>query len=289
MKQGMNLSGRRAQRGLSIIELMIAMVIGMVTVGAVFAAYLAAGQSSRHSQAMAQISEDANAAFAVLRSHVAMAGFSRPISQGSGGAFVRAYSGAALFGCDQQFVDTAIAIGALTCQAAPASGTVPDAVAVAFEADASNAVASSGVPVDCLGSSLALEGTAPNQYYLSTARFFVDAGALKCRGVTSTGAQALVENVVDMQVRYGVPDVAKGPITWYGDAADLGSDAALWGRAESVRVCVVVASEQQVLDDVAAYTPCFPANYGDTVTPTDRRLYRAFTTTIVLHNRTPNA
>jgi hypothetical protein len=49
----------------------------------------------------------------------------------------------------------------------------------------------------------------------------------------------------------------------------------------SARICLLVASEDEVLDNATDYVDCG----GDTQTPGDRRLYRAFTQTIVLHNR----
>jgi type IV pilus assembly protein PilW len=50
----------------------------------------------------------------------------------------------------------------------------------------------------------------------------------------------------------------------------------------SARICIVVSSDTPVLD---APAPPYLGCSGETVTPTDKRLYRAFTTTVVLQNR----
>ncbi|TDM09175.1 MAG: hypothetical protein C4K60_07630 [Ideonella sp. MAG2] len=138
------------RRGLSLVELMIAMVIGLVVVGAVLAAYLGSGASSRHSQALAQITEDATVALNLMRSHLAQAGYSRPVAF-NGGKIVPAYTGPSLFGCNSGFADLSKPIEQLSCGAGS-----QHAFAVAYEADSSNSVlgGSPRVPLDCIGNGL---------------------------------------------------------------------------------------------------------------------------------------
>lgn len=281
---------RSLQAGLSLIELMISLLIGFVVVGAVLAAYVGSGTSSRNTQAMSQITEDASVALNVIRTHLAMAGYSRPIGLNAQKIFQKAQTEPALYGCDSSFADLSADIGALNCDAGADDS---DALAIAYEADPRNSIVNAdGEPLDCLGNSLedSKRGVAPNDYHLSYSRFYVDqpdgavAKGLYCRGPGSNTAQALVENVERLEVTYGVAGAAGGTqVARYVTAADL--TRAQFDQVISVRVCVVIASTGNVMDQVTSYQGCDP--FADRITPGDgdRRMFRAFTSTVVLHNR----
>jgi len=282
---------RRTSQGFSLVELMISLVIGMVVVGAIFAAYLGAGFSSRNSQAMAQMTEDASVALKLLRSHLAMVGYSRAVGLESGGTLSRAYTGPSLRGCRGTFTNLGSGIDALTCPGSPTAAT-PDSVAVAFEVDGSTGVlGSDGAPLDCVGNGLTQIGTGPGAYYLSYSRFYLATPtgstqtALYCRGPGSATPQALVENVIDLRLSYGLAaspvPLENRRVAYYTDASSLTADD--FNRVMAVKVCVIVASVAEVMDEVTPYKPCNP--FGSVVTPSDKRMYRAFTNTIVMHNR----
>jgi type IV pilus assembly protein PilW len=273
------------QAGFSLIELLIAMVIGLIVIGAVLASYLGSRLSSRQGHALTQITEDAAIAFNVLRSGISMVGYGAPTGVGPDGRFTKAYTGQGLFGCDAAFADPSKPMAALACEAAGAA----DAIAVAYEADAWNSVVNNDVervPLDCLGNTLT---KAANPDYLNYSRFYVDNGQLFCRGPGNHAAAALVDNVVDMQVMYGVANRVDGsPDTYgvarYADATAMGGqvDVADWRNVVAVRICLVLRSADNVLDDPMPYQGCRGAVDAK---PGDRHLYRAFTTTIVLQNR----
>ncbi|MBN8486857.1 MAG: PilW family protein [Burkholderiales bacterium] len=276
------------QTGFTLVELMVALVVGMMVIAALLAGYFAISVSNRHTRAMTQMSEDAGAALSVLRSHLAQAGYSRPVSGDSNG-FQRAWlqsQSTFVRGCDSGFTDPTKAIGLLACEDSSGNDALHDAVSVAYEADTSNSITSGGVPLDCLGNALTLVGGA-NSYYLNTSTFYLDDGvgnrrALFCRGSGGGTAQALVENVEDLQILYGVRATSDPPgtpvrVAFYGKA----SKPVAWANVVSVRLCVVVASSDEVMDDAAPYYDC-----SDTeVVPNDKRMYRAFRSTVLLHNR----
>jgi len=260
------------QRGFSLIELMISMVIGLVVVGAVFAAYLGTSTSSSSSRAVAQMTEDASLAMNVLRSQIAMAGFSAPTGIDGSGKFTKNYTGMAVNGCSSEFADTTVGIDALTC-----SGAGSDSIAVEFEADARNSVvSSSGAPLDCLGNGITIAGS----YYLSYSRFYINGGKLYCRGSGSNTADALIDNIDSMVIQYGVANAATpNQVSYYSRAS--GMNASEFNLAISARVCLIVKSEREVADTAVQYYDCD----GTEQTAPDRRLYKAFTSTITLQNR----
>lgn len=278
----------RRQAGFSLIELMISITIGLVVIGAVFAAYLGSGVAGRNSQALSQVNEDANIALNVLRSQLMMAGFSQPSAVVNGGEFTPSYAGVGLFGCDgANFADPSLAIGNLTCGTAKAGD--PDSVAVAYQTDASMApVDGAGKPLNCQGDGI----TAAGGIFVNVARFYLATPsggtltALYCRGESSTSAQALVDNVVDMQLSYGVAADATQTenrrVLFYA-AANAPLSAANFANVAAIKLCIVVASATEVMDDRTPYQGCDP--FAGQTTPADKRLYKAFTTTFVMQNR----
>jgi type IV pilus assembly protein PilW len=297
-------SFRRRQAGFSLVELMISMVIGLVIIGAMFAAYVGSGLSSRNTRAMSQITEDASIAFSVMRSAIAATSYIVPANSNADG-FVSLTGGdgraSTLSGCNNEFSDPDEALGALSC----AEGDGPHAIAVSYEADAQNsAVNADGDPLDCLGNEVPESGGVRPAYQ----RFFVKEGGLHCLGPGNDASAALVDNVVNMQIQYGVgcdttglapacvdqggvtADKQGGRVVRYMDAAAIRDEAGgtpdnLFKWVLSVRLCVTVASADNVLDASTKYVNCS----GDSVDPPggdgDRRMYRSFTSTIVLHNR----
>lgn len=267
------------------------MVIGLVIIGAMFSAYLGSGLSSRNTRAMTQITEDASIALSVVRSAIASTSYIVPANSDANG-FINAAGidgrATSLRGCSAPFVDPDQAMSGLTCGT---DATQPDAIAVTYQADAQNsAVNSAGNPLDCIGNEVPDAGGGVRMAYQ---RFFVNNGALECEGPDNAGAQALVDNVIDLRVTYGVGGNTADPfkkyrVVRYLDAAGIWTaDASgnLFDQVLSVRVCVTVASAANVLDAVTQYVDC----EGNLVNPpggdTDRRMFRSYNTTVVLNNR----
>lgn len=299
-------AGRLAARGFSLVELLVSMVIGVVVIGALLAAYLAVSQSRTHVDAMAQMSDDAGAALQVLRQHVAMAGYRAPTRLADGLAPLKP----ALAGCNGGTgwaAGSQAAIDALgPCAGAGAgAGSGPDWLAVSYQVDvpadgtrpASNGVlAADRAPYDCAGNAIA----AVDGQYLLDAHFYVARSsvtgrpALYCRqgGTTaSVAGQVLSENVADFQVQYLMaPTAAPGgssaprPPAWFTDLPD--TQAVAGSRFDDVlalRLCVEVTSATPVADRRQPQTFLDCANVSRVAT--DGYLHRAFTTSVTLQNR----
>jgi len=89
----------------------------------------------------------------------------------------------------------------------------------------------------------------------------------------------LISNVVKLKLSYGVDSDSNNAANYYVDAASV--PTANWINIVSVRLSVVVRSAADHLTDtIVPYTID-----GTSVTPTDHRLYKVFTTTIALRNR----
>lgn len=294
---------RARQTGLTLVELMVALVVGLAVIVAALSTYLSSGSSSRINSQITQMSEDANAALSLLRTHIAMAGYSHPTGLTATGELSKYYNGKAIFGCQNGLDNTSTGnyIGPnnaiLTCNSGNPSSA--ETLIVLYEADASNTIpTSTGAGSDCLGNTAAL--MADGTTYLAENRFFLNSsGSLSCLGNGNKFPQPVVDNIADFSVLYGVAgtDSSSGtsvPLKvaqQYLTASQVGDMATgMWNQVVSVRICVVVRSEDDALDaPMTSYTDCHgqqqtPTTWGTPAKP-DRRSYRRFTSTVALKNR----
>ena len=300
-------SGRRlplrhalAGAGFTLIEMMVALAIGMAVVGALIAAWLASASSGRHSDALVQITEDATLALNVMRQQVAQAGFSQPHGVGADGILVL-HTFPGVSGCEAaSFVDLQSSILMPTnCKPTEPDTASPDTLEVAFESSVLPAKASNGIlgssgspaPLDCLGNSFPKthDDATGDDYWLNDSKFYVAGGSLYCHGPGNAAGAALVQNVETLQVTYGMANApagapGAGQATYYDVAPHPGSPQ--WAYVVSVNLCVQVRSAAKVLDKAAGPTlgtwiDCRNAQR----TSTDGYMRRTFTTTIVLQNK----
>jgi len=317
---------------------MVSLTIGLVIAIAATSAYLGASGSSRASDLNARMNEDAQAALKILSQQIRLSA-ANPLQANRSSVyahnpvFTTTYIGGgttsyttglptfnpntytlsnfAIRGCDGTFsnVTTATSTTALNC--AGTTTTLPDSIAVSYEADGYDTVAaaSTGVAADCLGTALPTvtatfpTGTATTGVFaVADNRFYIATPAsstipsLYCKGASST-AQPLVENVEDMQFQYGsvasTSTQTTASIAGYLSASDANLEATgtsasaaatNWGRVLTVRICIVVRSVDPVGQNltVGGYYDC----QGNLITTqTDYRLRRAYSTTVVLRNR----
>lgn len=210
---------RRSQRGLSLVELMIALTIGLFLMGAVGIIYVNTATTSRGSTLESQMNEDAALALELLQQQIRLTGFSNVEASGD-----RRFPGQAVRGCDGGFTDYDAAFADLACNA---DGDGPDALAVRYEATLLNsqtAQDAGGVarpgncaheaiePWDATGTEGARAGVtsmnlADNRYYIANDAANENTPTLYCQGRTGAGfgnATALIPNIEDMQVQYAV-------------------------------------------------------------------------------------
>jgi type IV pilus assembly protein PilW len=285
--------------GFTLVEMMVALAIGLAVVGALVAAYLASFSSARHSDALVQITEDATLALDVMRQQVAQAGFSQAHGATRDGLVLHTFPG--ISGCEAAgFVDLQVGIrGAANCRPAQTDPSAPDALEVAYESSVLPAGASNGIlggpgnqqPLDCLGNSFPKthDDATGDDYWLADSKFYVAGGSLYCHGPGNAAGAALVQNVETLQVTYGMAAAAAGApgagqVVYYAVAPGPGSPA--WANVVSVSLCVQVRSAARVLDKAAAATlGAWIDCHGAQRTSTDGYMRRTFATTVVLQNK----
>ena len=273
-----HINWRHQQRGLSLVELMVALVLGLVLMTGVIQVFLASRQTYATNEAMARMQENGRFALEFISRSARLAGYVEAI-----------YTG-----------DKPLAIVRPSCTGLP--GSVPAALCTTNGAgNASDTVGFIMQPViidgerrDCLGNTIAGNNDLIiNQFSIIPATGSTPA-ALGCRAYNLTtsnwiagpNAQTLVDGVDSIQVLYGISTSGDSrSANQYVSADRVGANLSDWQKIRSVRISVLANSvvttnetsaRQFVLLDAA---PLTAANLGN-----DRRNRQIFTTTIQLKN-----
>ncbi len=241
------LHGNPRQQGFSLVEIMVALTLGLVLLGGTITLYASSKDSYRLQENIAGMQENARFAIHALRRDVEMAGF--PMARD----IVPFNSAATLDGANNTSDQLSIQYNA---------GDPPN-------------------NTDCLGTVVAPPGTLITNLYTIN-----NNGDLVCRGNTANLTQTLVENVVNMQALYGVDTNADGSANRYLRADQVTAlPGNPWLQVVSLRLALLVASESAV--GPAPQPPLTLLDAAPDFAPADNRLYRIFTTTIPLRNRIP--
>jgi type IV pilus assembly protein PilW len=316
----------RATSGRSLVEIMIALTIGMVILIAISSLFIGNRQTFRSTDDKTRLDEEGRLALSMMAFHIRMAGYGTmmtsdekytsetpgPTYNQSLAATYTNYSDRktgtavnAIRGCAGGFADTATDAAAIGC----AAGTTSDSFLVRYVVD-QNIIASGGaLPTDCLGANVILSPAIPEQngrpgtaaYYLIENRFFVQNNGvtgvpeLYCRGNGNTPpgtnlinpAQPIAENVENMKITYGLSTA--GSATTQNVNRYVTADLmgpGDWERVVSMRVCIVVRSAN---DNVATARQEYRDCNDTQVVAADRRLRGVFSTTVAIRSRSVGA
>lgn len=272
-----------SQRGFSIIEVMVSLVIGLVVVGAVMVSYVSSGQSSRIQSAYTQMAEEAQIGLTTIGNDIKLAGYSRALVFGTS-TFSRAWTGRAVYGCDGGFSNPA-ASPTVAC----ASTGTSAALEVAYEGDTSNTVPTPGnLPSDCLGNTLTAVVTSTTvTYYLATNRYYVSSTSgrseLFCASTNSSGT-AIADNVEQLKIWVGEGgSTDPRQVVRYVTPGVSAANVTDWNKVLAVRICMVMRSAEPVLEVGESFQYL---NCDQTATSTtDRYVRRAFFSTVTLRNK----
>ena len=211
-------------RGFTLVELMVALVVGLLLLAGVLQVLLGNRSSFEAQRARSGLQENARLVSFVLDNTVAHAGHHTELAPS-------AYAGlfaASSVGGSPTFASEAVVAGTYN-----ENGN--DAVRIRFQAE--------GGLHDCRGSRIG-RVNAPD---IADFELYVSNGALLCRIIGSGSPQPLVENVERFKVRYGVDrDSDLGVDTYVSDLGAADSTNVL-----SIRVQLLLkSSEDQLLDSI---------------------------------------
>jgi type IV pilus assembly protein PilW len=244
--------GRHGQAGLSLVEVMVAIVISLLLLLGMTQMMIGNQETYRVQNTLQRFQENARIASVILSNAIGMAGFhldpvadpllvfspTNPVITGTG------------------------------------SGATPDVITVSYEND--------GTIFDCLGNTT---GTATSPVLVSNT-FSIDSSSntLRC-SVNGGAAQALISNIENMAVRYGVDSSGDGSVDQYLWADEI-TAAGTWNRVLNVGISVMAHSDDGVNPSAgSAFYSLLGAVVSGPPTGTDRRARRAVTRFIALNNR----
>lgn len=294
-------------KGFTLVELMVALALGLVLILVVTSLYLSTAANSRTTRLMAQMNEDGALALEILQEQLQLAGFSTQAPTGA-----RQFTGLALRACDGGFTSATErgAFDNLTCNAA---ATAPDALAIRYEATVLNTSAvtdNGGVvrPSNCSATGiLAMAVPSGTPAALADNRFFIAPDAqngntptLYCRGSDGPNSfspsAALIPNIEDLQLTFAITrlpvtgEVIPHQVTAHVAAGHAAlAVAAGWPRVAAVHVCLLARTATPIPtgDNSAADFNRYLDCDGVVRMAADGRARRAYRTTVYLRNTRP--
>lgn len=306
----------RPQRGRTLIELLVAIALGLLILLGVGGLYVASNQSTRSATNVASAENVAQVALMLIGQSIRRSAYSEIIgTEDTGFSNNVLYAGPTLRACrGARFTgdDPAAACG-------PAAAGAPDSIAVWFQADSALA-ASQGPTDDCIGNAPAIVAVTNPNYVGRVANipvvqnnFHVVGTDLRCRGGANT--QPLLSGIEDLKVYFGFDDIAfanpgdPGVIAaarsvrdadFINDLPPPAADTTGWDYVVSVTVCVLVRTDEAGVTATGstAGTPLCPQNAAQAAgteavatllatdaRATDGRVRRAITQTFSIRAR----
>ena len=246
------------QRGLTLVEIMVALVISLFLLAGLLQMFIGTRQSSRVQENLSRVQENGRFAIDFLSRNIRLAGYRSRATIEEGRSFEDKFSGVrAIQGTNDDGTNGS------------------DTLTVAFEGES----AGQGDIRNCLNTQINDSVTSNNIFSINTNA----SGKNELRCQSGAVTQTILEDVENMQILYGVKAIGDslGVAERYVPADSVNTIQDGWNRVVSIRVSLLVRTpENNLVADPQPYT-----FNGVTVTPTDRRLRRVFTTTITLRNR----
>lgn len=255
------------ESGFSLIELMIAMFLGLFILAGISQVNISSKKTYQVTTFSAGLQEDLRAATNDLHKMIRITGYKSSPAQSNNLSFV----------ADATFPGTGQVITGKDGLAVQDS----DSLTLRFQGSGDGA----GVPdndiVDCLGNALDAND-------IAVITFDIDQNNLRCTSQNETLANTqtikLVENVDNMQVLYGIDTDNDNYANHYINATNV-TAGALWQNVVSVRVALLLKSNKEIYS--YKNDKSFVLNDITIPAPTDRYMRMQSVSTITMRNVLP--
>jgi len=261
---GFNSMQVRHQSGFTMVELLIAGLLGLFLIAGVLQIFQSSNQNYKMQDDLAVIQEDGRLAQMFLEDQIQQTGWNE-----SGGEVIPA---------------DPLNIYALV----PTSDGTTDSLSITYwpYTDRDTGIT---YDKDCNGAAVAAGAPITNRFYVDTSK-----NQLMCLGSASTVAQPLIGGVEDFQLQYGVDrydnlGCPSSRVTSYMTASQLKTLAATVGAAQnlvmpmSVKMAILLVSDDDILSEgVARYHQLLDKKVS--IEATDKKLRRVFQSTIYMPN-----
>lgn len=259
----------RRQRGLGLVEVLVAMALGLIMLGAVGYLFVGSKQMNRTQSDQARMQESARNAMDVLGKALRQAGYKLNVDQPLGGDALEAVDG--------EGSGAGAPSDALVVRHDPAwvlDTSVPPNPLLGRETNCE------GVSVVANNLPDLITGATPPNSSMVEYGFVVEGGKLLCRAdpAATTGGAVVADNIERMQVSYGIGNGAEAILN-YSDAPEPHEFA----RIAAVRISLLVRGPSPNIVTGPGQTYTFN---GEQVTSTDGHLRRVVTSTFTVRNQT---
>jgi type IV pilus assembly protein PilW len=270
------------QSGISLVEIMVALVLSLILTGGAIQVYLSAKQGYRSQEGYSRLQENGRYALEMIASQLRLAGYRAEAWKDSLDTVFPAYTvSPPTDGTGAVFLASQVIWGTETVGTlCPAS----DCVTVRFQGNAD------GLIENCLGSNVPAANVMLVTFYRTTD------SRLSCKTKNETTGnspdpQTLIDGVENLQVLYGV-DTDSPPDLYankYRTAPQVTTDSE-WNSVVSVKIGLVLNTTQNVSNeaDTASFNLLGTNVAAPSPSSANRFMRRhAFSTTINLRNRSP--
>ena len=269
---------KKRQTGLTLIELLISLVIGLFLLVGITSSYLSSKKNSIQRNEFSMLEDNGRLALEVLKSTIQHAGYSST----NGATITDKFMNDSVKSYTCRTVDgvggVSVKNEALFSSDSTEDGAESDSIGVAYYGD-------SILSTDCAGQTLPLGCQFTPGANIEASRiynaFYVDDNEqLLCAGSRADTAQVIADGVENLQVLYGVDANGDNSADRYVSHDDVND---LWGQVVNVQIGVLVKSSKQI-KDVAESEVFTLLDKVITISPADRYQRAVFSTTITLRN-----
>lgn len=266
------------QSGFSLVELMIAITLGLIVLLAIGSIYIGSRQTYRVQEDNARLQEAGRYALEVIGRNLRQAGADSEMS----------------FNATAITPECSVAGVCTPITGVNGAAAAPDAMTIQFYAGREELNGGVWVTRDCTGGPVPFVPTGAvitNVFEVAADASSLATGTgLRCTGSVG-GPQALVADVEDMQVIYGIDTTI--PVDQVADRYVEAPTAAQWPLVVAARVCVLLQSTnngltvapQRYLNCAGALGTATGAAAFTNAVAGDLRLHRSFVATYNLRNR----
>ncbi|BEP49290.1 PilW family protein [Variovorax sp. V116] len=262
-------SHRLRQAGFTLVEILVALIIGMLVVLAAMASMLGTRSTAATGDDVNVLHHSSALAFRLLGQQIRQAGYfpidaTGPLYYFDVNAGTKLDSEPAFFAIKGQEAAAGSVNDTLKVGFAPNPDFFHDCLGqVAKDKDSGGAAYKPASPAD------------PANVRLITSEFYVVNGALRCKGSGHTTPQPIIDGVERFDVMYGIGDAGTERVVRYVTATNVTS----FDQVRTVRVCLQLAGTSRS-NPGGSYVDCD----GSSRTSSDGRLRRVYTAVFALRN-----
>ena len=226
---------RHAQLGLSLLELLIAVSIGLLIIGAAIGTLILSRGAASTTSEISQLQQQAAYGLRVVGLQLRQASTLEPVIPASNLSAIT-------------FVD--FAPGFTTVSGTDGAGSAPDTLTVGTQ---SPSILTPSLRRDCLANELSQKDNVFQSAFSVNSK-----KELICTQVgLKTDTQPLIANVADFQVRYRVNLGTSDPAAAaYRSLSATDMTGAYWDRVQSIELCLDLVGNESIPDGGIAYINC---------------------------------